>query len=165
MRESLLPRIWVSGRRWNVDYLFDTATGLVVTRLKLPSPGGRTAGIGHWCGRSFVAVYVDFEGEVFVQVDERRMPVDGTTAALHDERFSGLMSALTIVRPAFQDMTARAWLIGSEVKRRLARGDGELDRSCDDFLADVADIVNSRERRDRLAEVKDPEAGPWLALS
>lgn len=160
-----LRRVWVTGRRWNIDYLFDTAKGRVVTPVKLPGHGGRTAGIGHWCARQFVAVYVDLDGEVFVQVNHRRMPIDGVTAAMHDERLGGFGSLLTVVRPGFQDLTARAWLVKSSLRRRFDRGYDELDRAFDDFLADVADIVNSRERRDQLAEIKDAEAGPWLALS
>jgi hypothetical protein len=162
---SELRRLWVSGRRPDVDYLFDTATGRVITPVKLPGNCGRTAGIGHWCGRQFVAVYVDFDGDVFVQVGARRMPIDGMTAAFHDAPAGGFRSMLTVVRPAFQDMTARAWLLRSTLRLRFERGYNEIHRAYDDFLADVADIVNSRERRDRLAAVKDPEAGPWLALS
>ena len=160
-----LRRVWVTGRRWNVDYLFDTASGRVVTPVKVPGDRGTTAGIGHWCGRQFVAVYVDLDGEVFVQVNERRMPIDGITAALHDEPLGGFASTLTVVRPAFQDLTARAWLLRSSLRRRFVRDYGVIARAYDDFLADVADIVNSRERRDQLVAVKDPEAGPWLALS
>jgi hypothetical protein len=145
-----LRRVWVTGQRWNTDYLFDTRTGRVVTPVKLPCRSGKTAGVGNWCGRQFVAVYVGHDSEVYVQVGTRRMQVDGITAALHDAPLRGLRSKLTLVRPAFADITASLWLIGG---------------NHDDYLADVADIVNTRERRDWLLEIKDPDAGPWLALS
>jgi hypothetical protein len=57
MSDDYTHGIWLSGERSDVDYLFDSATGQVLQKL-LPGRGGMTAGIGQYCRRRFVAVYV-----------------------------------------------------------------------------------------------------------
>ena len=155
--------IWLSsGQQHNVDYLFDVAAGRVRRKMVLPGTGGTTAGVGRRCGRRFVAVYVAPDRDVLVlQVDARRFELDGETRVTHRRRFGGLLSELKISRPSAPDLLVRQATLAPAILRRTDPAYDDLDESLDDFLADVADIVDSEERRDWILKIKDPTAGPW----
>jgi hypothetical protein len=154
--------VWLNGPRYNVRYLFDPGSGQVVRTVKLPRAAGNTAGVGRRCGTSFVAVYVAPDRRsLFVQVGGDWLPLDGATVAVHERRLGGTVSRLSITRPGGRPLGARLLIPASALLWRLDPGYDELDRSMDDFLADVADLVNSEARRDWFVTVKDPDAGPW----
>lgn len=156
--------VWVSGERFNVDYLFDIRQGRVLRRLVLNERGGTTGGIGRRCGGAFVAVYVKPGGdEIVFQVDERRVTLDDDTRASHERRLGGAMSLLTVTRPGEPRLSARQWNGAGALLRRVDPGYDQFDDLSDDFLADVADLVNSAQRRHWILETKDPNEGPWDA--
>lgn len=162
MRASTEDLVWLSGERFNVDYLFDTSLGRVVRRVVLPERGGVTAGMGRPCGRQFVAVYVGHDpGSIFLQIDAQRFPLDGLTEAKHRGRLHGFRSELVVVRPDMEPVRVRQWTPTRPISRVIDPAYDGLDESVDDFLSDVVDVVESERRREWLSEVKDRTAGPW----
>lgn len=160
-------QVWLSGERFDVDYLFDRVSGRVVRTIVLPEGGGTTAGMGRPCFRCFVAVYVAPEdGRLFLQVDDQRVRLNDHTEATYDTRLAGLMSRLSVTRPGHTALTARQ-LIGTRnlFLRHTDPGYDDIDRLNDDFLADVADIVRSKPRREWIVETKDAFGGPWDTVS
>lgn len=156
--------LWVSGERLNVEYLLDTVAGRVVRKAELRERGGVTGGIGRPCSGLFVAVYVAPERDhVVLQVGTDRMPLDGTVRAAHKCRFGGALSILEVSAPGYPDLTARQWNGPGAFFRRVDPAYDDLDHLSDDFLADVANIVSSRERQEWLMTIKDPAAGPWIS--
>jgi hypothetical protein len=158
--------IWLSGERFNLDYLFDVESGTVVHKLVSPARVGMTAGMGRTMGGRFVAVYVapNCAGLV-VQVDARRFALDGLTRASHSRRWRGLVSELLLQREGEPDLTVSQWTVAAALLRRADPAYDALDESMDDFLADVADIANSEYRQSWILKVKDPSAGPWEAVA
>jgi hypothetical protein len=159
-------RVWVNGERYNVEYLFDVAAGEVVQRLVLPGRGGRTGGIGRYCGRVFVAVYVAPGGdELVLQVGGCRFPLDGLTKATHSRRWRGAFSELLITRPGEADLLVHQRTLARALLWRVDPAYDDLDESMDDFLMNIADIVNSESRQRWFLEISDPDAGPCEAVS
>lgn len=164
MSDPVQAAVWVSGDRFNVDYLIDTDRGEVLRKVVHQERGGTTGGMGRQCGREFVAVYVAPDGEgVVLQVGERRIDLDDGSRAIHTRRLGGAISQLTVTRPGEPDLSVRQWNGGGAFLRRVDPAYDDLDDLSDDFLRDVANIVNSPERRTWLLEIKDPAEGPWDA--
>lgn len=158
-------RLWLNGERAGEHHLLDIDGGTVVETLRIGREIRPTAGMGRRCGRHFIAVYVDLDGEsVVLQVDQHRFPLDGETTVRHRSALRGLLSELTILRPGMPPVRLRKRGLASAVLRRVDPAYDELDASADDFLADVADVAASQRRLDWIREVKNPLAGPWEAL-
>jgi hypothetical protein len=154
--------VWVSGKRFNVDYLLDTSRGQILRRVVDNGRGGTTGGIGRYCGQSFVAVYVTPGRDgLMLQINGRRMPLNDETEARHVRSLGGLASRLTVSRPDQPSLSAWQLNLAGVLMRRIDPARDEVDELNDDFLADVANIVESEERRDWFLETKDPAAGPW----
>jgi hypothetical protein len=155
-------KIWLTGERFNVDYLFDTATGEVLQKLVSRGLDATTAGTGRYCCRRFVAVYVapDHSG-VVLQVDGARFPLDGRTKVEHRRRFGGTLSSLSVSRPGQEDVSVNQLTVGILISRLIDPAYDELDESLDDYLADIADIIRSDERQQSILAHKEPDAGPW----
>lgn len=154
--------MWVSGERFNVDYLLDVATGRVLRRVALDQRGGTTGGLGRSCGGAFVAVYVARgRDQLVLQIGGERVPLDVTVRATHRLKLGGALSRITVSRASGPDLSARQWIVPGAVLRRVDPGYDDLDALGHDFLADVTSIVNSQERQEWILRVKDPEAGPW----
>lgn len=154
-------RVWVSGERFNVDYLLDTATGELVETRERATLGGLTGGIGRPCREHFAAVYVrpERDGLVF-QVGTSKVDLDDTTTAVHRRRLAGALSTLTVSRPGEPGVSVSQWNIGGTLQRMIDPAYDALDRSLDDFLEDVADIAESSQRREAILRTKDPDASP-----
>lgn len=165
MSNSRQNLIWVSGERFNLDYLLDTATGEVLETRHHPTRGGPTGGIGRQCRRHFAAVYVRPDrGGLTLQVGASEVDLDERTSAVHGRRVAGALSTLTVSRPGSPDVTISQWNVGGSLQRIIDPAYDDLDRSMDDFLEDVAQIVESKARRDTILETKDPEAGTLARL-
>lgn len=109
-----------------------------------------------------MAVYVGSDPEaVYLQVDGRRLELDGKTTATYCRLLRGFFSELIIFRGGEEEIRVRQPTVARALLRRTDPGYDELDEAGDDFLADVADIVNSADRREWLLKVKAATAGPW----
>jgi hypothetical protein len=148
-----------------VDYLFNVRTGRVERKVMLPESGGTTAGIGRRAGRHFVAVYVAPDrASVVLQINALRLELDGKPRAIHKRRLGGTISELVVSRPGEPEARVRQSAVGPAIRRVVDPFYDGIDEMVDDFLADVAEIVNSEERRHWFLKLSDPEAGPWGAL-
>lgn len=155
-------RLWVSGERYNVDYLFDRDKGIVLRRSVLPERGGTTAGIGRPCLRTFVTVYVLPDADVpYLQIGASQWPLDAQTEVVHQRRVGGLLSVLRVRRGQGPEVTARQPTMVGALFERYDPAHDRLDQLDHDFLADVAHIAGSPERKEFIMATKDPMAGPW----
>jgi len=73
----------------------------------------------------------------------------------------GAVSRLAVSRPGQPDLAIRQLTPGIPIFRLVDPAYDELDETFDDFLGDVADIVNSADRQESILKYKDPDAGPW----
>jgi hypothetical protein len=149
------PDVWLTGQRWNERYRFDRNTGTVVGRAEVTDhwPGD---GVGSPCGRRFVAVYVDPDSDdLMLQVGKTRVRLDDDVSAIYRRTLAGMRSELTIRAGADAVLSLSAITPARFVLRRVDPGYDELDELNDDFLMDVADIVNSRERQDAFRSARD----------
>ena len=159
-------RVWLNGARSGEHHLLDVPSGRVVTTLKLGAEVRKTAGMGRFCARRFVSVYVGFNREaVLLQVDQSLYPLDGLTSLSHRTLLGGLQSRLVISRTGSVSQVLQASNLAGAVLRRFDPGYDALDASLDDFLADLHDIASSPRRLDWIREIKDPMAGPWELLT
>lgn len=149
--------IWLTGRRWNERYRYDPATGAVIGREEVTSkaPGD---GVGRSCRGRFLAVYVDPEtDELTLQIANDRIAIGDDISATYRKRLAGLRSELTVLSGSEILMSVRAFTPARFALRRVDLGYDELDESNDDFLMDVADIVNSRARQEAFRSAR----GEW----
>lgn len=157
--------VWLNGERFDVAYLL-TPGGRAVRRFDMKKVRvGNTGGMGQRVGRKFVGVFVHPESkEVILRVGHREVTLDGSVNIHHETKLGGVISQM-VVRPSdggeivVSDLTpARAIL------RKFDPGYDDLEESMDDFLADVADIAASEERRRWILQTTDPSSGPWHLL-
>lgn len=155
-------RVWLNGERFDVAYLLETTSGSVQRHVRKGQRTGQTAGMGQRIGRHFVAVYVDpNSAELVLQIGHLRFPLDGSVLIGHVIRNAGLTSRLIVGREGQSPLIVRQTTVARAILRRIDPTYDDLDESCDDFLADVADIAHSPERRRWILETKNPTAGPW----
>jgi hypothetical protein len=147
--------IWLTGARWNERFCLDPATGEIVDRREVydHSPGD---GVGRSCGGRFVAVYIDPEtDELTLQVAKERVVLGDDVSATYRKRLAGLGSELTVRSGSAIVVSVRAFTPARFALRRVDPAYDELDESNDDFLMDVADIVNSQARQDAFRSARD----------
>lgn len=157
-----MHKLWLSGPQFNVDYLFDTASGEVLQTVVLPGTGGTTAGVGQYCGKRFVAIYVapDRSGLV-LQIDAARFPLDGQTKVEHRRRFGGTIASLSASRPGHDTLSITQVTVKMLVRRLIDPTYDCYQEMVDDYLADIADIASLTDRQRSFLANSDPDAGPW----
>lgn len=161
---AIMTRIWLNGDRWNRAYLFDPATGRHQA-FRDEKEIGRTAGNGSWMSGRFVATYVGSpQGSIWVQVGQRRYPVDGSTWTRAKVSRVGLWSRLTLGRPGSKTLRLRQVTIYRAVMRWIDWGWDGLDELMADDAAGIHALVNSPDSQDSYLQNKDRAAGPWHLL-
>jgi len=153
--------VWLSGDRWNVAYIFDPETGSAHRRV-LREGFGKTAGMGRRIGRVFVAVYVSpDDGALYLQVADEKYPLDGSRLIGHEKRLGGLLSELMIARDGRPPRRVKQWTVARAILQSVDPAYDPLDEDMDDFLAEVADIATSPQRREWILSTADPFGRPW----
>lgn len=158
-----MTQIWLNGDRWNVAYLYDTDSGRHQV-FRAPSEIGMTAGNASRMSGRLVATYLLDENDIYLQVGDRRVPIDGTSRAEAEVAWGGLATNLVVVRPglpnlALRQRTPSRWLL----RRADPTWDG-LDELAEDSAAGIAALINSADARETYRRAKSPEAGPWHLL-
>ena len=152
--------VWLRGERFSTYYLLDTRTGGAPRKFVLEERVP-TAGFGQWCGNQFVAVYSEPAGTgVCVQVDRTRFPLDGRTEAKQRGRLLRTLSVAQIAREGAAAVTVRQWTPWRLIRRVLDVSYDELDDAGENFLGEVARLVNSVDVQD-FRKRNRPTAGPW----
>jgi hypothetical protein len=157
--------VWLTGERFDVAYFLDLDSGQIQRFVTKGSRIGETAGI---CGRvsgGFVAAYVTpTDGTLVLQIDNVAYPLDGSVRAVHQNGWGGLSSRLVIEPPDGPAVRVEQRTPARAILRKVDPGYDSLDESMDDFLADIADLASSPERRAWIVRTKNPQAGPWHLL-
>lgn len=113
----------------------------------------------------FVATYVAPDRhDIYLQVGDRRYPVDGTTRAEASVRFGGLVTTLVVDRPGMRRLTLRQPTPARWILRRADPTWDGIDELAEDSAAGIASLISSADARETYRRVKDPEAGPWHLL-
>lgn len=151
--------VWLYGPEYNTAFRFYPETGqhhLVKFRERVPI----LAGSGRRCGRTFVALYVTEteDRELWLQVGQRRFLIDGQTNVSHLSRRGGMVSELVVVREGEESVAVRQRTLASAFLQKWDPSYDDLDRSMDDFLQDVADVIHSPGRQQQMFESTDPSA-------
>lgn len=127
---------------------------------------GSTGGVGQRVGRKFVGVFVHPDShEIILRVGQRELPLDGSTDIHHKTKICGAVSKMVVRPPGGDEIVVSALTLARAFLRKMDPGYDDLDESMDDFLAAVADIAASEERRLWILRTTDPSSGPWHLLS
>ena len=150
--ENASNLVWLCGERYNVEYLFDRSTGRVLRKEVRDRETGPAAGITQRCGRRFVSVFVSGAGDVQLQIGKQRLPLDGSTRAIHRRRLLGFVSSLRVWRDGQAPVTVRDVSLMRPIMAVIDPTHDELDAWAADHLWIVADLVNRPDNRRAFVE-------------
>lgn len=159
---SEADRVWLNGEQFDVAYQLDLGSNRV---RRFHTKGSRIGEAGGACRRvrgGWIAYFVS-PGDHTLQLwaAGKFLPLDGSVAMQHRVRCAGLWSRLVIDGDGGRPLRIVSFTPARAVLCRIDPAYDSLDESMDDFLADIADIARSAERRSWILARRDPTAGPW----
>lgn len=157
--------VWLTGERFDVAYFLDFASSRIRRFVTKGSEIGETGGVCHRLGVSHISWFVSPDnGHLMLRAGASLVPLDGTVPMMHTVGCGGIVSSLVIGVEGGSPFRISKLTPARAILRRFDPAYDELDESTDDFLADIADIASSAERREWILKTKDPTAGPWHLL-
>jgi hypothetical protein len=154
--------VWINGGRKKL-FLLDKSSGAFRSYPQCRPTPIFGAGVGYRCARRLVAVYLDsvnIDGPLVLQIGAERYLLDGETVAFYVRSLGGLRSRLRVERGMSHAEISRNTISRAVMQRIDPAYDG-LDEAFDDPLKDIAEVVKSRKRQERIREISDPVGGPW----
>lgn len=159
-------QVWLKGDRFDVAYLLELETGRVSRFVTKGHEIGPTGGFGRRVSRgTFVGWFVDPRSETLkLHVGQRDFELGSRMLASAVVGPAGLYSRLEILTDDGERIRLKQRTLARALLLRFDPAYDELDESIDDFLAQVAHVVNSDEAQVRVLDALDPRSGPWNLL-
>lgn len=157
--------VWLNGERFDVAYFLDLESDRVRRFVTKGSRIGPTAGRCRRVLGGHAALFVSpIDHTLRLWTGGATYPVDGTVTMRHRLLCGGFGSTLLLTTREGVHVRVDTLTPARPFMRRFDPAYDALDESMDDFLADVADVASSAERRAWILSKKDPTAGPWHLL-
>lgn len=159
--------VWLHGERFDIAYLLEPGRWKVRRFIAHRKPVRPTAGFGQRVNRwGFVGWYVHPRTrDLQLRVAGRDFRFEHLSCARATVKFGGLATRLEILPTGGDRLVVDQRTIRRAVLSRIDPAYDGLDEAMDDFLAEVARLINSNEVQQRVQRTLDPRDGPWELLS
>jgi hypothetical protein len=151
--------VWLAAERWNTAYRYDTATGKGAKVSFTHSVGSLAGNAGPLAGR-LVAIYVDHEARIILQVGSERYPLDGETLVETREIALGLVTRMSVSRPGAPSVTLRCWTPLRPAARLLDPTRDGINEFLDDRPQGIANLAVDGTAQDTYRRIHDHSAAP-----